>query len=1088
VPDLRGIDLKTAALETRAFDTALQLKLAAGQWLLQQQRKSQRGVWIVGRTRALASDCVRVTSDLPNAPRGLIGVHRSGFNAFVRRTAQPKLEQNQWTAAGMLSMEATAAAAIQEALRHDALPKWKKIAEMPGFPKAVARTIGDLRQAALPEDAVEGEIGVLYRLYAQQLRRGGLADTADLIRLATEALLDENDRLQQRNLQNEPEKALAVSLFPILLVDPPTDSVLESRFCQAIADRPGSGHLRLQAFVSTSAQPPEDASLTVLDSLTLARQNLFGNLNQQQNATAAKATDLDRSLAFFSASTESLEAVEIARRITHLVENPVRFDECAVLLRDRGQYETLIGEALDRAGIPAYFSRGVRRPHPAGRALLALLRCAAEDLSSVRFCEYLSIGQARRTGDVAPKLEVAPDDEWLGFEEETSAILVAVATAVSDSREGQRVPRRWERLIQKSGIVGRFETWSRRLTGFEEELQSQIETAEEEQRSWIEQDIEELAQLRAFALPLLELLETRPSESLWSDWLEWLQNLVRSAILDPEPVLAILEELRPMSDVGPVALSEVIRVLQPRLVTAREPQPGTAYGRVFIGTIAEARGRSWKAVFLPGLGEGLFPKRILEDPLLLDAVRQDLTADLPVRSDAMNDERMLLKSSLSCASESFCISYSRTDGSNGRARVPSFYALEVLRAATGSWPELSTWEQEVNQEQTEAASSLWPAPRQAEQAIDGFEFDLARIRQAQQGRVEAGGLRYLLDQNIHLQRSLRAVYRRGRKKIDRNDGAVIPPEKATLWREALRNKHLNARDYSASSLERFGQCPYQFFLSAMVGLRPREIPEAPTHLNRLTRGALFHRVLDGFFKQVRQFGVSEPLALQLMNHIFDSVAKEETDRLQPVNTMLWANELEDIRLDLHGWMKKWLTEREQWKPVDSEVNFEAVDLFGLATVKGRIDLVEQSDTKLRVTDFKTGRPPSYLNPKISSKTAGGRALQPLIYSVAAAKVLKKGAVESARLYYSTQQGGYHEQLFKNDAGGARALENVLQSINKSLAIGLLPADPRGATGYGTTPACDTCDFSKVCGPNAKSLADNKDREMLTEIDRVRCEP
>ncbi len=81
---------------------------------------------------------------------------------------------------------------------------------------------------------------------------------------------------------------------------------------------------------------------------------------------------------FFSAPGEGLEAVEIARRILRLAERNVPFDQVAILLRNPDRYQPMVEEALRRAGIPAWFSRGVARPHPAGRAFLALLGCAAE--------------------------------------------------------------------------------------------------------------------------------------------------------------------------------------------------------------------------------------------------------------------------------------------------------------------------------------------------------------------------------------------------------------------------------------------------------------------------------------------------------------------------------------------------------------------------------------------------------------------------------------------------------------------------------------------------------------------------------------
>ncbi len=86
----------------------------------------------------------------------------------------------------------------------------------------------------------------------------------------------------------------------------------------------------------------------------------------------------------FSAPGESLECVEIARRIRALAEQGTPFDRIAILLRNVEQYQPLVEEALRRAAIPGYFSRGAARPDPAGRAFLALLACASDRLLRLR--------------------------------------------------------------------------------------------------------------------------------------------------------------------------------------------------------------------------------------------------------------------------------------------------------------------------------------------------------------------------------------------------------------------------------------------------------------------------------------------------------------------------------------------------------------------------------------------------------------------------------------------------------------------------------------------------------------------------------
>ena len=73
----------------------------------------------------------------------------------------------------------------------------------------------------------------------------------------------------------------------------------------------------------------------------------------------------------------------------------------------RRDYVAHLEEAFARAAIPYFFARAATRPHPAGRALLALLACAAEGLSARRFAEYLSLAQVPD-----PDAPVDPEASW----------------------------------------------------------------------------------------------------------------------------------------------------------------------------------------------------------------------------------------------------------------------------------------------------------------------------------------------------------------------------------------------------------------------------------------------------------------------------------------------------------------------------------------------------------------------------------------------------------------------------------------------------------------------------------------------------
>ena len=92
----------------------------------------------------------------------------------------------------------------------------------------------------------------------------------------------------------------------------------------------------------------------------------------------------DGSLELFSAPGEGRECVEMARRVLKEARRGVAFDQMAIFVRSPQSYFGLLEHALRRAGIPAWFDRGTRRPHPAGRAFLALLAWAAQHHTAAR--------------------------------------------------------------------------------------------------------------------------------------------------------------------------------------------------------------------------------------------------------------------------------------------------------------------------------------------------------------------------------------------------------------------------------------------------------------------------------------------------------------------------------------------------------------------------------------------------------------------------------------------------------------------------------------------------------------------------------
>ena len=166
----------------------------------------------------------------------------------------------------------------------------------------------------------------------------------------------------------------------------------------------------------------------------------------------------------FSAPGESRECVEIARRILQEARAGARFDDIAVVLRAPADYVGLLEDAFDRAGIPGWFERGARRPHPAGRAFLAILGCAVERLSAIRFAEYLSLGQVPDAEEAArkPETSLPADDAVIGFARIETPADELEGEEDAGGRFGRRGQGRRRRRPARALAVGKAD---RRLRG-----------------------------------------------------------------------------------------------------------------------------------------------------------------------------------------------------------------------------------------------------------------------------------------------------------------------------------------------------------------------------------------------------------------------------------------------------------------------------------------------------------------------------------------------------------------------------------------------------------------------------------------------
>ena len=988
---------------------------------------------------------------------------------LARELALPELAREGRVPLTGLALEALTARVVHELLAERKLVRYRELAERPGFVRALARTLDELRVAELAPQALREhdlELSLALQRYQDTLQQLALADRAHVFAAARRRLEAQQG---ERDLVAAPLLALDVPLLQFCEAELARLLCVGRTQCAATVAR---GDERSEAHWRAALSGREVRRLEPLeiDSLGTLQAKLFS-----PRAERSPSRELVQNVRILSSPGEAREAVEVARAIVEAAAAGEPFDQMAIALRALENYRGVVEEALSRAEIPAHFAEGVRRPLPEGRAFLALLACAREGLSARAFAEYLSLG-------------ALPRDESLA------------------------TPRQWERLLVDASVVGGRvggrARWTRRLNGLLRELwhERALLEADDPRRATLKRDCRQLSKLKRFATPLLDALTALPEQASWRVWLDALEALAKQSLHEPEAIITVLAELAPLAPVGPVTLDAVQRVLSQRLTSVVQASTGSGAGKVFVGAIEDLRGRSFARVFVMGLAERVFPPRLSEDALLPDSTRRALGAELWLTEERVARERLLLRLAVGAARGQLVLSFPRFDVAHGRPRVPSFYGLEVLQAIDGSLPAFDELTRRA--EPGAAARMGFPAPERAELAIDDAEYDLSMLDRLIRAPApeRAGAAHYLLSANVHLARALRFRARRWElQRFTSVDGFVATDD---AGRALLAAHRLSARAYSASALAKFAACPYEFFLHAIMRVSAREERASVDELDARQRGILAHRVQRAVLSELAARGdlplraESLAAAQELLSERFAALVAEARERYAPSIEGVFESGLRVLERDLHEWLRRELDEA-LFVPTHFELGFglkhlgendpasvpEPLLLSAGVKLSGSIDLVERARGEghlLRATDYKTGKPAESLR-----ITERGRVLQPLLYALALEQLFPGARVASGRLYFCSSRGEFTSQEVPLDDGARALAKDLFGSIDAMLAEGFLPAAPGPLPHDRERHECDHCDYRPVCGPHEPErvgAVKSRDLTRLKVLNHIRSLP
>jgi hypothetical protein len=217
------------------------------------------------------------------------------------------------------------------------LSHYQSVIATPGFPRAVASVIAELRLGQIPPNAIAESapyLAPLVEAYQVELKEAGLTDWAGVLEFATEAA---------SALGGE---RLPLVGLPMLLLDVVIDNEAELSFIHSLAlvapdlmstaaaaDEPTLGRLRDRLRVQVADLDQETNGDNGASTGAHALKNLQRRLFKEGGSIEAKA---DHTAEVFSAPGEGRECVEIARRVLSLGRDGVAFDRIAVLVRRKG--------------------------------------------------------------------------------------------------------------------------------------------------------------------------------------------------------------------------------------------------------------------------------------------------------------------------------------------------------------------------------------------------------------------------------------------------------------------------------------------------------------------------------------------------------------------------------------------------------------------------------------------------------------------------------------------------------------------------------------------------------------------------------
>ncbi|MGC1377034.1 MAG: PD-(D/E)XK nuclease family protein [Anaerolineales bacterium] len=850
--------------------------------------------------------------------------------------------------------------------------------DKPGFIALLRNAIEELKRARIfPEDfsvAVTGleprlqEIALVYDAYQNWLQKQNWADNEGRGWLAAIAL-ESNPKL------GADTRLLAVSGFDEF--NPTQLGVLS-----LLAQRAKETLITLTGDVQRPQRPAHHrfwraqtaltASLGILPEAMDSTSMLVPSLAQVEAALFEKTSEVLKTsevfgIEFLEAQTRAAEARAALRWIkARIVRDGLKLTDAAVLARDLEPYRAFLEETAAEFGIPLRLVGG--QPlveNPAIAALLGLLSLPVDDWTP------------------RPLLDAwrSPYFDWT--EQGISPAATATLDKISRSGRVMQGLAQWREA---------FALWKQRKVFADQESDGEPLSAADAPEAAFEAFVAsvtppDMASIRQYVAFVESLIGDDLNGGDEKDGL----NMIFNARANPATAERDVAALRAFKDVlrglvlaeatlGTDSLTYADFYNDLRSATESATYSFAPLTGLMAASVLDARGLSLQAVAVLGLSEGEFPKQEREDILLRESDRVLLRArGLPLETRLHGDEATFFYQAVTRARQRLLLTrpYLAEDG---QPWEPSPFWVE-MRSRNGN-PAAGRVRPEDGLDPAEAAS-----PVEWQEAARDFDISLKNGVEVLKARMNP---------------KAEGVY----------EGQVFD----------LSERFGASHGWSASRLESYGTCAFEFFIAHALGLEPRALPEEGYDVRAL--GSMLHKILEEVYGGAR--------LAETAQKVFATAPQDYGFRPTPLWKLQQDELLRAVEKTIRALDELSVGHEPRYREAKFGMGAPSLVLqtgIGEIRLHGYIDRMDVApDGSLRVIDYKSG------NATISAAhLKEGRRLQLPIYALAARDALGLGRVSSGFYWHIQKAEASSLKLEKFEGGVEAAFETAVAHVVKHVA-------------------------------------------------------